>query len=95
VQYSGVYLFFYLATRLRLALALQLLLFFLADLLIDLGALAGLVAVCAGRKSGICTAALLVNGDVFLLVLALLLTGELVLDGALVLWDGVSMIFES
>jgi hypothetical protein len=79
-------------TYLRLALTPQLLLLLFTDLLVDLGALTGLVAVRTGRQRGVCAAALLVNRDVFLLILALLLAGELVLDGALVLWGGVSVV---
>jgi hypothetical protein len=87
----GIYILFYVASCSSLALAPQLLLFLFTDLLVDLGALAGLVAVRAGRQRGIFAAALLVDGDIFLLILALLLAGELVLDGALVLCGDVSV----
>jgi hypothetical protein len=91
VQYRWGYLLFYIASRSSLALAPQLLLLLFTDLLVDLGALAGLVAVRAGRQRSIFAAALLIDGDIFFLVLALLLAGELVLDGALVLCDDVSV----
>ena len=59
---------------LSFALAPELLLLLFADLLVNLCALAGLVAVCASGKSGVFTSALLVDREVLLLVLALFLT---------------------
>jgi hypothetical protein len=59
---------------LGLALALELCLLLFPKLLVDLGSLAGLVAVCACGQCRVLTAALLVQGQLFVLVLTLLLT---------------------
>jgi hypothetical protein len=81
----GVLLYMFKAGYLSLALALELCLLLLSDFLVNLGSLAGLVAVCASGQGGIFLAALLVEGHILTLLLALLLALELVLDGALVL----------
>lgn len=75
--------------HLSLALPLELRLLLLCYLLVDLGALAWLVAVCARRQRGVFLAADLL--DVFFLafLLALGLALELVGDGALVLCGGL------
>tara|TARA_R110002003_G_scaffold58_9_gene5192 strand:- start:6833 stop:7012 length:180 start_codon:yes stop_codon:yes gene_type:complete len=46
--------------------------------------------MCARRQSRVLLSALLINADILLLVLTLLFTGKLVLDGTLVLWLIVS-----
>lgn len=64
--------------HLGLALPLQLGLFFFSDLLVDLGTPGGLVAVRAGRQSGVLFAANVLDTLVFFLILTLLLALELV-----------------
>jgi hypothetical protein len=93
VQYSGVSLLS--NSSVELALAPELLLLLFPKLLVDLCSLAGLVAVCASGQSGVLLSALLVDGHILILILALLLTLELVLDGALVLCDGFRVRLES
>jgi hypothetical protein len=77
---------------LSLALTPKLLLLLLPDLLVDLRALAGLVAVHARRQRSVLLSGLLLLRDVIALALALLLACELVLDGALVLCLTISTI---
>jgi hypothetical protein len=77
--------------HLRLALALELGLLLLPQLLVELGALAGLVAVQLRGQGGVDLAgAVLLAELLIVLLLALLLALELVGDGALVLYGVVS-----
>lgn len=72
--------------HLRLALALELSLLLFPQLLVELGALAGLIAVELRGQGGIDLAgAVLLAQLVVVLLLALLLTLELVGDGTLIL----------
>lgn len=58
----------------------------LTQLLVDLGALAGVVAMRLGRQGGVLLVLDTLNVLRCRLVLALLLAGELVGDAALILW---------
>jgi hypothetical protein len=89
IRHGGAFCF--PCTALSLALAPELLLFLFSDLLVDLGSLARLVAVCASGQGSILLSALLIEGDLLALVLTLLLTRQLVLDGALVLYGNVRL----
>jgi hypothetical protein len=77
--------------HLRLALALELGLLLFPQLLVELGALAGLVAVQLRGQGGVDLAgAVLLAELLIVLLLALLLALKLVGDGALVLYGVVS-----
>jgi hypothetical protein len=80
--------------HLRLALALELGLLLLPQLLVELGALAGLVAVQLRGQGGVDLAGAVLLAELLVLLLALLLALELVGDGALVLCGVVSSVFE-
>lgn len=73
------------AGNLSLALTLEFCLFLFPQLLVNLRALAGLVAMCARRCRGVDLAEPFLLRDVLVLAFALSLTLELVRDGALVL----------
>lgn len=78
--------------HLGLALALELSLLLIPQLLVELGALAGLVAVKLCGQSSIDLARAVLLGEVLVLVLTLSLALELVGDGSLVLCGVVSML---
>jgi hypothetical protein len=90
IRHGGAFCF--PCTALSLALAPELLLLLFSDLLVDLGSLARLVAVCASGQGSVLLSALLIEGDLLALVLTLLLTRQLVLDGALVLYGNVRLV---
>ena len=73
--------------HLRLAFALELGLLLFPQLLVDLGSLGGLVAVCACGKGGILLALAVLERLLLTLLLTLLLALELVGDGSLVLCE--------
>lgn len=76
---------------LRLALALELSLLLFPQLLVNLRAFAGLVAVCPGGQGGVLLGLPVLERQIrVVLLLALLLALELVGDGALVLCGSVS-----
>jgi hypothetical protein len=79
---------FFSHTNLSLALGLELSLLLLAQLLVNLCALGGLVAVGARRQGSVLLGLAVLEGHVLALLLALLLALELVGDAALVLYWG-------